>query len=101
MARSEINAAALNKSLQYNPDVVDALDKIGREIADDARIAAPKLTGAGAASISHEVVTDENGSAVRVSWDKKHWYMKFAELGTSHENPRPFLRPAAEKPRNI
>lgn len=101
MARSEVNGAALDKQLQYNPKVTDALDKLGAAIAEDARIAAPKRTGKGAASITHEVGYDPGGAFVRVSWDKRHWYMKFRELGTSHENAVPFLRPAAEKPRTI
>ena len=101
MARSEVNGPALEKQLQYNPDVTEALNKIGKAIAVDAAIAAPKLTGAGAKSIHHEIGGDERGTYVRVSWDRKHWYMQFREFGTSHENAAPFLRPAAEKPRTI
>lgn len=101
MARSEVNRAALERQLQYNPEVTSALNRLGAAIADDARVAAPKRTGKGAKSITHEVGYDENGAYVRVSWDRRHWYMRFAELGTSHENARPFLRPAAEKSRTI
>jgi HK97 gp10 family phage protein len=32
---------------------------------------------------------------VRVSWTREHFYMGFAELGTSRQSPTPFLRPAA------
>lgn len=101
MARSEVNGAALEHQLQHNPDVVSALDRMGAAIADDARVAAPKLTGRGAKSITHEIGVDEHGPYVRVSWGRKYFYMAFRELGTSHENAVPFLRPAAEKPRTL
>lgn len=101
MARSEVNGPALEKQLERNPDVINALDKLGAAIAEDARVAAPKRTGRGAASITHELGYDEHGPRVRVSWGRKYFYMQFRELGTSHENAAPFLRPAAEKPRKI
>jgi HK97 gp10 family phage protein len=100
VARADVNTAALEKALRTNPKV-DALYTIGGAIARDAAVDAPKLTGAGAASIDHEVVEDETGAHVKVSWDKAHDYMRFAEFGDSRENARPFLRPAAERPRSL
>lgn len=100
MAESQVNGPALEEQLKYNPDVTSALEKIGKAIAHDAAALAPKETGAGAKSITHEIGFDKNGAFVRVSWDRKHFYMQFAEFGTSEQNATPFLRPAAETPRN-
>jgi HK97 gp10 family phage protein len=105
VARSEVDSAALQRALKSNPDVTAGLDKMGAAIAEDATAGAIALglveTGAGAKSITHEVGYDIDGAYVRVSWDKRHFYMGFHELGTSHENAKPFLRPAAEKPRKL
>lgn len=76
-------------------------DIVGPAIAEDAAAMAPKRTGAGAASIHSELVEDASGPVVRVSWDKAHFYMGFAELGTSRQSATPFLRPAAERHRSI
>jgi HK97 gp10 family phage protein len=101
VADSQINGPALERELTYNPDVTQALEKIGKAIANDARVLAPKQTGAGARSIDHEIGFDERGAYVRISWDKRHFYMQFAEFGTSRQAATPFLRPAAATPRNI
>lgn len=42
-----------------------------------ARGAAPRLTGAGAASIHAETVMGPEGWEVRVSWDTAHAYMRY------------------------
>jgi HK97 gp10 family phage protein len=101
VARSEVDESAIRRALRYNPDVTQALDKVGKGIAEDAAAAAPKQSGAGARSIHHEIGFDSDGAYVRVSWDRRHFYMAFAELGTSRQAATPFLRPAATRPRNI
>ena len=95
MARSQINSAALNREVKYNPEVTRALDSLGRQIAADAARLAPKRTGVGARSITHELGYDSAGPWVHVSWDRRHFYMQFAELGTEKQKPTPFLRPAS------
>ena len=84
-----------------NEEAEALLDRVGELIANDARDAAPKRTGAMADSITHEIVRDSGGLSVRVSWDSEHFYGIFAELGTSKETARPFLRPAALKHRSL
>jgi HK97 gp10 family phage protein len=101
MARAEVNTAALDQELQRNLAVIQGLQKMGQGIEDDAQVAAPKRTGAGARSIAHELGHDERGSYVRVAWDRRHFYLQFHEFGTSKMNAHPFLRPAAEKPRTL
>jgi HK97 gp10 family phage protein len=99
-SRVEVNRAAVTE-IEHSPGAEEYLARVGDAIAEDAAIAAPKLTGHGASTIHGEVGHDTEGAYVRISWDTTAWYLKFAELGTSHENPRPFLRPAAEKQRVI
>lgn len=59
-----------------------------------AASAAPRLTGAGAASIHAEAVLDGSEWTARVSWDREHFYMRFHELGAKQLTARPFLVPA-------
>ncbi len=82
-------------------DAQRVLDGLGEAIAADAKDAAPRDSGAGAESIHHELGVDSDGAYVRVSWDRNHFYMFFSEVGTSKMPARPFLRPAAQKRRNL
>lgn len=100
MARSpEVDRAEVDRQLRYNPDVTSGLERAAKAIRADAREAAPKRTGAGAKSIDYESGHDQDGPYVRISWDRRHFYMQFHEFGTSEMNAHPFLRPAALKPR--
>lgn len=82
-------------SLPTRPSIVAATLRVGESIAETARRLAPKDSGAGAASIRAEVATASTGPEVHVSVDRDHFYLLFAEFGTSRQSPRPFLRPAA------
>jgi HK97 gp10 family phage protein len=95
-----LNAAAI-RDWAGGAAAEEVLRDLGEKIVADAQRDAPKRTGAGAASIAYEIDHDSKGAVVRVSWDKDHWYMIFAEVGTSKETARPFLRPAAEKHRSL
>lgn len=97
MAVVKLNPAAM-LDLARSHDVTEALFKAGEAVAEAARDAAPKSTGAGAASIHAELVQTYNGVYVaRVGWDRDHFYMMFHELGTSKMSARPFLRPALDR----
>jgi HK97 gp10 family phage protein len=78
-------------------EVVERMYAYGEAIAEEAKRLAPKDSGRGAESIHPEIVHGHGHRRVRVSWDKDHFYMMFAELGTVNEHPRPFLRPAASR----
>lgn len=95
MTNVRLDQAAI-RALAGNSGVKDGLDRVGSQVADRARAAAPRRTGAGAESISHEVGTDSTGAFVHVSWDRDHFYMLFHEIGTSKTPARPFLRPALD-----
>lgn len=79
--------------------VTDALLDAGERIAKRAAVLAPKRTGQGAASIHAELALEAwVGVHARVSWTRNHFYLRFHELGTSHQPAKPFLRPAAGVP---
>ncbi len=85
-------------NLDQLPEALAAMLDLGVEVANDAAALAPKRTGAGARSIRAEYATAaDGGREVRVSWDRDHFYMGFAEFGTEHQRATPFLRPAAAK----
>ncbi len=67
-------------------------------MVEDARDRAPKRTGKGAASIHAEPDEPQGDEIARViiGPTKKHWYLKFAEIGTRFMAAHPFLRPAQD-----
>jgi HK97 gp10 family phage protein len=78
-----------------NGEVADAFMEQGQRIAQRAAMLAPRDTGEGARSIQAKLFWIHGEPEVRVSWTREHFYMGFAELGTSRQSPTPFLRPAA------
>lgn len=95
MARVVLNRAAID-ALAKDRGVLNGLERVGEQVAERARSAAPKRTGAGAASIGVTMTADAKGPVARVGWDAAHFYMRFQELGTSKMSARPFLRPALD-----
>jgi HK97 gp10 family phage protein len=87
----KINAGEMRRLLE-SEGVMGGLERVGEQVAQRAASAAPKDTGAGAASIHAERV----GAEVRVGWTPEAFYMLFSEIGTSVMAARPFLRPAAD-----
>lgn len=63
----------------------------GKTLVPGAQSRAPKLTGAGAASIHAEAVLDDHEWTARMSWDRDHYYMSFHQRGTSSLPAQPFL----------
>lgn len=82
--------------LMFDEDAEDLAQEVGDELAELASDLAPKLSGEGAASIHAEVDVDSESAFADVSWDPDRFYMGFKELGTEHEPPHPFLRPALD-----
>jgi len=69
----------------------------GTDVAERARAAAPRRTGAGADSIQALPRTQggtHSEAQVRVSWARIYYYMYFHERGTVTLPARPFLVPA-------
>lgn len=108
--------AQLPEALRRNV-VLGALKKAARPIVKDARARAPRGTnpakrgskkqrrrgdsaaiGPGADSIAARAVRAALAAdvAVAVGPDAKHWYLRFAELGTARQAPQRFLTNAFE-----
>ena len=70
------------------------LDALGARMVDEIRTAAPKRTGALAASVRHEVVDTADGVRLKiVVGNDTVFYAPFVEFGTAREPVQPFVRP--------
>lgn len=98
----QMNNSEVDK-LVRGVEVQQALMDGGQKLALEASQLAVSLglieapSKGGAASIHPELVITQGVPEVRVSWDRKHFYMAFAEVGTEHERARSFLRAAASR----
>lgn len=84
------------------------MQRLVEDIADDARPDAPQSEGEGHARGEHaantirgEVVAVPEGWRGIVGWPRKSYYLYMHEKGWVHKSARPFLRPAAERRRDI
>lgn len=84
-------------SLVHTPEAQMEAEAAGAEFADVARGLAPKRTGAGAASISGEIVDTPTAFESHVSWDAEHYYMYFQQFGTQFMGAHPFLSLALDR----
>jgi hypothetical protein len=89
-------------------DMRSTMQQVVDAIADDARPDAPKSAGAGHARGQHgadtirgEVVAVAEGWRGLVGWPRQSYYLYMHEKGWVHKSPRPFLRPAAERRREL
>lgn len=70
------------------------LDAIGRQMVEEIRAAAPKRTGALAASVRHQVVETADGVRLKiVVGDDTVFYAPYVEFGTAREPVHAFVRP--------
>lgn len=92
--RVVLHQAEIRRVGTHNREVQDRKRREAERGAQIAAQLAPKLTGAGAASIHAEELPDGNWA---FSWDQEHDYMQYQELGTEHHGAQPFLRPAAKR----
>lgn len=90
------------------PEMRSVMQRVVDAIADDARSDAPRSGGAGHARGQHgadliagEVVAAAGGWRGRVGWTGPAYYLYMHEKGWVHRSARPFLRPAAERRRDI
>lgn len=75
--------------------VQNAMKDVVKPMVEDMQSAAPKLTGAAAATITSQVRQVEGqGATVAVGPTRSGFYLQFAEWGTSKQPARPFMRPA-------
>lgn len=83
--------------LAYDPLLLHQIENDTEPVVRAAQTAAPKATGAGAASIRAEGQITGRGAGVAVSWDRDHFYMFFHERGTRYLPARPFLEPSLDR----
>ena len=82
--------------------VKQLIDGAGKNVADRSNVNAGMFLedrgGGGIGSVQSEMDSDQDGPFARIAPDPEHYYMWFAEFGTSHEEPQPFIRPALFTP---
>jgi len=72
------------------------------EVVSEIRSGLAKDSGAGAASVHAEFYTSARGlPAAQIGPDAEHEYVINNEFGTEGRAPRPIMRPAAAKRRDI
>ena len=72
------------------------LDAVGARMVEEIRTAAPKRTGAMAASVRHEVVETADGVRLKIMvGNDTVFYAPYVEFGTAREAAHPFVRPVA------
>ena len=70
------------------------LDALGARMVEEIRAAAPKRTGALAASVRHEVVETAEGVRLKiVVGNDTVFYAPYVEFGTAREPVHAFVRP--------
>lgn len=93
--RLQIDDAAV-AALGREPGAVNLARQAGADLADLARSYAPHSTGAGAASISGELVNTGEAIESEVSWDDEHHYMWFRDAGTIYQPADRFMERALD-----
>ncbi len=79
------------------PEVRRATRRVAAQIRNEARALAPRRTGALRKSITVKSAYDKRSRTASYRVVVGEFYGRFVELGTEHQPPRPFLRPAADK----
>lgn len=84
------------RGITSSPEATQHYLDLGWQVAEVAAVLAPKSgrPNGGASSIHPEVVMVDGHPEVHVGYDRKFFYLGFAETGTEHQKATPFLRPA-------
>ena len=91
---SELRTRLASGITRQREQLMADLDAIGRQMVEEIRAAAPKRTGALAASVRHEVVATPGGVRLRiVVGNDTVFYAPFVEFGTSRAPVHAFVRP--------
>lgn len=79
--------------------LADAGEYAMESVRDDAARLAPRRTGklSREMMIEAEVTDPRNSATVRVGPSEDAWYGIFPEIGTIHQPPQPYLRPALDQ----
>lgn len=75
----------------------DALRSAARPVVAAAKSKVPVRTGALKKGISQRVSVRGSKAEAIIGFNRKQFYGRFVELGTSHASAKPFLRPALDE----
>jgi HK97 gp10 family phage protein len=93
---AELRAGIASGIARQREQLVADLDAFGAQMVAQIRAAAPKRSGALAASVRHEVVETAEGVRLKiVVGNDTVFYAPFVEFGTAREPAHPFVRPVA------
>lgn len=84
------------RRLMGEPSIARMLVEAAQPSIREAKLRAPKRTGAGAFSIAAEPVRESGEWTAHVGWSQTRFYMYFHERGTRRLPARPFLVPSFE-----
>ena len=91
---SELRARIASGIARQREQLVADLDALGARMVEEIRAAAPKRTGALAASVRHEVVATPEGVRLKlIVGNDTVYYAPFVEFGTAREPVHAFVRP--------
>jgi HK97 gp10 family phage protein len=91
---SELRARIASGIARQREQLVADLDALGARMVEAIRAAAPKRTGALAASVRHEVVATPEGVRLKlIVGNDTVYYAPFVEFGTAREPVHAFVRP--------
>jgi len=91
--------AGLPKSVERRL-LIASLKRVARPIATAIRKDAPKDSGDSKRSIKVRAMTKSKFPAITIGPDEKHWFLKFAELGSGRQAAKPFMRPVWDAMKN-
>ena len=91
---SELRAHIASGIARQREQLVADLDALGARMVEEIRAAAPKRTGALAASVRHEVIKTPEGVRLKlIVGNDTVYYAPFVEFGTAREPVHAFVRP--------
>lgn len=91
---AELRARIASGIARQREKLVADLDAFGAQMVEEIRAAAPKRTGALAASVRHEVVETVDGVRLKiVVGNDIVFYAPYVEFGTAREPVHAFVRP--------
>lgn len=91
---AELRASIASGISRQREQLVADLNAFGAQMVEQIRAAAPKRTGALAASVRHEVVATPDGVRLKiVVGNDTVFYAPFVEFGTAREPVHAFVRP--------
>ncbi|WP_300338228.1 HK97-gp10 family putative phage morphogenesis protein [Accumulibacter sp.] len=91
---AELRAGIASGIARQREQLVADLDAFGARMVEEIRDAAPKRTGALAASVRHELVETADGVRLKiVIGNDTVFYAPYVEFGTAREPVHAFVRP--------